>query len=146
MGYYAKDSSNSEEEELDDPEDEVNKEPIKTNEDESEYAVNNITASLSKNEKETEGNTGNEQQERESKIQAPNEPSFIEDTKNEQRLSIETFKKVTRGEWNKMSVKEKKKYLREKKKWKLKNTVYIKDDSDNERITDDDDDDEDLEF
>merc|ERR1712083_812583 len=32
------------------------------------------------------------------------------------------FKKVSRTEWNKMSSKEKKKYLKERRRWKLKNT------------------------
>merc|ERR1712192_288044 len=41
---------------------------------------------------------------------------------------------------------EKKKYLKERRKWKNRNTVFIKDDSDNEQLTDDEKDiqDEDL--
>merc|ERR1711915_374923 len=46
------------------------------------------------------------------------------------------FKKVSRTEWNKMSSKEKKKYLKERRRWKLKNTIYIKDDSDKEQLSD----------
>lgn len=49
-----------------------------------------------------------------------------------------TFKRVSREEWNKMTKIEKKKYLRERKKWKLSQTVFIKDDSDNEQLTDED--------
>ena len=52
------------------------------------------------------------------------------------------FKKVSRDEWNKMSKAEKKKYLKERKKWRLSQTVYIKDDSDNEQLTDEDNDDD----
>ena len=43
-----------------------------------------------------------------------------------------TFRKVSREEWNKMSKSEKRKYLKDRKKWKLSQTVFIKDDSDNE--------------
>ena len=50
-----------------------------------------------------------------------------------------TFKKVSREEWNKMSKSEKRKYLKDRKKWKLSQTVFIKDDSDNEQLTDDED-------
>ena len=56
------------------------------------------------------------------------------------------FKKVSRDEWNKMSKAEKKKYLKERKKWKLSQTVYIKDDSDNEQLTDEDNDDDEEEL
>lgn len=45
-----------------------------------------------------------------------------------------TFKKVTREEWNKMSKVEQKRYMKERKKRKQKDTVYIKDDSDNEQL------------
>merc|ERR1711915_382168 len=55
------------------------------------------------------------------------------------------FKKVSRNEWNKMSSKEKKKYLKERRRWKLKNTIYIKDDSDKEQLSDNSES-EDLEF
>merc|ERR1712066_1061133 len=51
--------------------------------------------------------------------------------------SKSTFKRVSREEWNKMTKTEKKKYLKERKKWKLSQTVFIKDDSDNEQLTDD---------
>merc|ERR1712098_647967 len=50
---------------------------------------------------------------------------------------------------NGMTRAEKKKYLKERKKWKLAQTVFIKDDSDNEQLTDDDDnneEDEDLQY
>merc|ERR1719470_779714 len=54
---------------------------------------------------------------------------------------------VTRAEWNKMGYKEKKKYLKERRKRKQKETVYIKDDSDNEQLSDDEGEDiEELEF
>merc|ERR1712130_484752 len=57
------------------------------------------------------------------------------------------FKRVSKDEWNKMTKSEKKKYLKDRKKWKLSQTVYIKDDSDNEQLTDDDDDnEEDLKY
>ena len=60
----------------------------------------------------------------------------------------DSFKKVTRAEWSKMTLKEKKKYLKERRMWKNRNTVFIKDDSDNEQLTDDEKDiqDEDLQF
>merc|ERR1712013_757892 len=45
------------------------------------------------------------------------------------------FKRVTRAEWNKMSFKEKKKYLKERRKRKQHQTVFIKDDSDNEQLS-----------
>ena len=58
---------------------------------------------------------------------------------------VESFKKVTRAEWSKMTYKEKKKYLKERRMWKNRNTVFIKDDSDNEQLTDDEKE-EDLHF
>ena len=60
-------------------------------------------------------------------------------------MEKETFKKVTRAEWSKMTFKEKKQYLKERKKWKNRNTVFIKDDSDNEQLTDEEKE-EDLHF
>ena len=57
----------------------------------------------------------------------------------------EAFKKVTRAEWSEMTFKEKKQYLKERKKWKNRNTVFIKDDSDNEQLTDEEKE-EDLHF
>ena len=45
------------------------------------------------------------------------------------------FKKATREEWNTMSKREKKAYLRERTRRKMKQMVYIKDDSDNEQLT-----------
>jgi len=57
------------------------------------------------------------------------------------------FKRVTRAEWNKMSYKEKKKYLKERRKRKQQQTVFIKDDSDNEQLSSDEGDEmEELEF
>jgi len=56
------------------------------------------------------------------------------------------FKRVTRAEWNKMGYKEKKKYLKERRKRKQQDTVFIKDDSDNEQLSCEDEDMEDLEF
>jgi len=63
-------------------------------------------------------------------------------------MQVDSFKKVTRAEWSKMTLKEKKKYLKERRMWKNRNTVFIKDDSDNEQLTDDEKDiqDEDLQF
>ena len=63
-------------------------------------------------------------------------------------MEDDSFKKVTRAEWSKMTLKEKKKYLKERRMWKNRNTVFIKDDSDNEQLTDDEKDiqDEDLQF
>ena len=58
---------------------------------------------------------------------------------------VDSFKKVTRAEWSKMTYKEKKKYLKERRMWKNRNTVFIKDDSDNEQLTDDEKE-EDLQF
>ena len=79
-------------------------------------------------------------------------PNFVkaEEEKQEEAEEVEetseekkpTFKKVSREEWSEMSKAEKKKYLRERKKWKLSQTVFIKDDSDNEQLTDDSDEDE----
>ena len=60
-------------------------------------------------------------------------------------MEKETFKKVTRAEWSEMTFKEKKQYLKERKKWKNRNTVFIKDDSDNEQLTDEEKE-EDLHF
>jgi hypothetical protein len=45
------------------------------------------------------------------------------------------FRRVTREEWNRMSKREKKAYLKERKRRKMKQMVYIKDDSDNEQLT-----------
>merc|ERR1712083_423014 len=57
------------------------------------------------------------------------------------------FKRVTRAEWNKMSYKDKKKYLKERRKRKRQQTVFIKDDSDNEQLSSDEGDEmEELEF
>ena len=69
-----------------------------------------------------------------------------EDEKPKKKES--SFKKVSRDEWNNMTKAEKKKYLKERKKWKLSQTVYIKDDSDNEQLTEDDneDDEEELKY
>merc|ERR1719370_1731137 len=63
-------------------------------------------------------------------------------------MQVDSFKKVTRAEWSKMTLKEKKKYLKERRMWKNRNTVFIKDDSDNEQLTDDEKDiqEEDLQF
>ena len=58
---------------------------------------------------------------------------------------VDSFKKVTRAEWSKMTYKEKKKYLKERRVWKNRNTVFIQDDSDNEQLTDDEKE-EDLQF
>merc|ERR1711971_245778 len=58
-----------------------------------------------------------------------------------------TFRKVSREDWNKMTKTEKRKYLKDRKKWKLSQTVFIKDDSDNEQLTDDEDhSEEDLQY
>merc|ERR550519_2227313 len=58
-----------------------------------------------------------------------------------------TFRKVSREDWNKMTKAEKRKYLKDRKKWKLSQTVFIKDDSDNEQLTDDEDhSEEDLQY
>ena len=58
-----------------------------------------------------------------------------------------TFIKVSREDWNKMTKAEKRKYLKDRKKWKLSQTVFIKDDSDNEQLTDDEDhSEEDLQY
>merc|ERR1712179_885262 len=57
------------------------------------------------------------------------------------------FRRVTRAEWNKMSYKDKKKYLKERRKRKQQQTVFIKDDSDNEQLSSDEGDEmEELEF
>merc|ERR1712096_3528 len=57
------------------------------------------------------------------------------------------FKRVSRAEWNKMGYKEKKKYLKERRKRKQKETVFIKDDSDNEQLSGEEGEDlEELEF
>ena len=78
------------------------------------------------------------------------EDETIMDTEDNSRKSDrgDSFKKVTRAEWSKMTLKEKKKYLKERRRWKNRNTVFIKDDSDNEQLTDDEKDiqDEDLQF
>ncbi|XP_023336267.1 trichohyalin [Eurytemora carolleeae] len=58
----------------------------------------------------------------------------MEEEKGEPSKKRDNFKKVTREEWNKMTRIEKKKYLSERKKRKIKETVYIKDDSDNEQL------------
>merc|ERR1719232_2078785 len=73
------------------------------------------------------------------------------EVKNEEKedncVKKSEFKRVSKEEWNNMTKSEKKKYLKERKKWKLSQTVFIKDDSDNEQLTDDDDDnDEDLKY
>eukprot|EP00092_Neocalanus_flemingeri_P029154 GFUD01031643.1.p1 GENE.GFUD01031643.1~~GFUD01031643.1.p1 ORF type:complete len:1246 (+),score=549.28 GFUD01031643.1:40-3777(+) len=47
----------------------------------------------------------------------------------------DNFQRVTRAEWNKMGYKEKKKYLKERRRRKQKETVFIKDDSDNEQLS-----------
>lgn len=67
---------------------------------------------------------------------------------DEGRAEADSFKKVTRAEWSKMTYVEKKQYLKERRRWKNRNTVYIKDDSDNEQLTDEEKDvqDEDLQF
>merc|ERR1719470_1677 len=59
------------------------------------------------------------------------------DVKDVSVVAKDEFKRVTRAEWNKMGYKEKKKYLKERRKRKQKETVYIKDDSDNEQLSDD---------
>merc|ERR1711942_116146 len=51
------------------------------------------------------------------------------------------FKRVTRAEWNKMTYKEKKNYLKERRKRKQQQTIFIKDDSDNEQLSSDEGDD-----
>ena len=48
--------------------------------------------------------------------------------------SSDGFKKVSREEWDKMSRAEKKEYMKERKKRKAAEAVYIKDDSDNEQL------------
>merc|ERR1719318_432205 len=69
------------------------------------------------------------------------------DVKDVSVVAKDEFKRVTRAEWNKMGYKEKKKYLKERRKRKQKETVYIKDDSDNEQLSDDEGEDiEELEF
>merc|ERR1711892_90589 len=61
--------------------------------------------------------------------------------------SKDEFKRVTRAEWNTMGYKEKKKYLKERRKRKQIETVFIKDDSDNEQLSGDDGEEmDDLEF
>ena len=68
-----------------------------------------------------------------------------EQEKESEKKKKDSFKKVSREEWNNMSKDEKKKYLRERKKWKLSQTVFIKDDSDNEQLTEEENEDEDEE-
>jgi len=48
--------------------------------------------------------------------------------------SSDGVKRVTRDEWDKMSRDEKKDYMKQRKKRKMKDAVYIKDDSDNEQL------------
>merc|ERR1712127_1016079 len=45
------------------------------------------------------------------------------------------FVKVTRSQWGKMTYKERKSYLKERRRWKTRNTVFIKDDSDQEQLS-----------
>ena len=77
-------------------------------------------------------------------------PNFVKtDGDDAEKEKKNTFKKVSRDEWNEMTREQKKKYLKDRKKWKLAQTVFIKDDSDNEQLTDDDDnndEDEDLQY
>ena len=73
---------------------------------------------------------------------AGNEEEKKEDNKSSEGSELKaksTFKKVSREEWNKMTKAEKRKYLKDRKKWKLSQTVFIKDDSDNEQLTEDSD-------
>jgi hypothetical protein len=53
----------------------------------------------------------------------------------ERKKEDDGFRRVTREEWNTMSKREKKIYLRERKRHKMRQMVYIKDDSDNEQLT-----------
>jgi len=80
--------------------------------------------------------------EAEKSMDTDDDPRKSDDGRN---TVVDTFKKVTRAEWSKMTYKEKKKYLKERRMWKNRNTVFIKDDSDNEQLTDDEKE-EDLQF
>ena len=65
------------------------------------------------------------------------EPSGSKAETKPKKEEKDGFRKVTREEWKTMSRKEKKDYLKERKRRKAKEMVYIKDDSDNEQLLSD---------
>ena len=130
-----------------------NEEPQNANEaEENEFVPEGQSDSMNMD----EGNKGGEHEKEgnQDEVEEGKKEEKVMDTGDDLRkrdggdMEVDSFKKVTRAEWSKMTLKEKKKYLKERRMWKNRNTVFIKDDSDNEQLTDDEKDiqDEDLQF
>ena len=63
---------------------------------------------------------------------AEKEEDKIVEEQTEEKKEEKQLEKVTRCEWNRMTCKERKKYLKERRRWKTRNIDFIKDDSDKE--------------
>ena len=65
-------------------------------------------------------------------VNAEKEEEKIVEEQTEEKKEDKQLEKVTRCEWNRMTCKERKKYLKERRRWKTRNIDFIKDDSDKE--------------